>query len=93
MRCIDAPHQGWEHPQLLAAIAGGIAMSAAETVEDLREAIKAGRIAIMRQRELLRRLLESDADQYAIDIIKTKLELLEEVHAEDVTQLRRLRLH
>ena len=68
-------------------------MSAAETVEDLREAIKAGRIAIMRQRELLRRLLESDADQYAIDIIKTKLELLEEVHAEDVTQLRRLRLH
>lgn len=68
-------------------------MSATETVEDLREAIKAGRIAIMRQRELLRRLLESDADQYAIDIIKTKLELLEEVHAEDVTQLRRLRLH
>lgn len=68
-------------------------MPKVDTALDLKEAIRAGRIAVMRQRELLRTLLDGEANQQAVELVRTKLELLEELHAEDVAELRRLKLH
>jgi hypothetical protein len=59
-------------------------------VEVLQAAVDTGRAMIAKHRTRLAQLVETGADPVSIGIIQNKLDLCDEVYAEDLAELKRL---
>jgi hypothetical protein len=65
-------------------------MERATVIELVRRNVQIGRQLLQRHRKQLTDLIEMGADPTVIAAMRNKIEISEEVHAEDVAELRRL---
>jgi hypothetical protein len=65
-------------------------MTCRPDIEDLKLAIQQGRAAIQRYRKRLAAMIEAGEPEDVIALAKSRLAVIEEVHAEEAAELKRL---